>query len=60
MKKIEMDKSDVIWDKIIIMLFFLLGLTISVVEKDVFLIILISFNIFFRLADFIQILKIKE
>ena len=57
MKKIEMDKSDVIWDKILVMLFFLLGLTISVVEKDVFFIILTSLNIFLRLVDFIQTLK---
>lgn len=58
--KILVEKSDVIWDKVIAIMFYIIGILIGIIANDMFLIILSIVCIISRLYQLVKIIKIKS
>lgn len=58
--KILVEKSDIIWDKVIAIMFFVNGVLTGVIANDVFLIVLSIICIIGRVYQLVKIIKIKS
>lgn len=58
--KILAEKSDVIWDKVIAIMFYIVSISIGIIANDMFLIILSIICIISRLYQLVKIIKIKS
>ena len=58
--KILVEKSDIIWDKVLIMIFFIGGVLLGVFTNDISLIIIDIFCIINKICQIVEIINTKN